>query len=79
MEQSDRYVLEGRERKVYKLNLLDMKYLEETDVILNIKLLRDESGGIALVQYHYVENMLSIFGYVKRNPSLTPYDPSVKY
>jgi hypothetical protein len=32
-----------------------MKDLEEADVILNIKLLREGNGGITPVQSHYVE------------------------
>ena len=54
----------------------DMKDLGEADVILNIKLLRDENGGITLLQSHYVEKVLSRFGYSKCTPSPTPYDPS---
>nr|AAP54026.1 retrotransposon protein, putative, Ty1-copia subclass [Oryza sativa Japonica Group] len=33
------------------------------DVILNIKLLRGDEGGITLVQSHYVDKVLSRFGY----------------
>jgi hypothetical protein len=40
-----------------------MKDLEETDVILNIKLLREGNGGITLIQSHYVEKVLSRFGF----------------
>src|SRR3954467_6614564 len=54
----------------------DMKDLGEADVILNIKLLRDENGGITLLQSHYVEKVLSRFGYSDCTPSPTPYDPS---
>jgi hypothetical protein len=54
----------------------DMKDLGEADVILNIKLLRDENGGITLLQSHYVEKVLSRFGYSECTPSPTPYDPS---
>ena len=55
----------------------DMKDLGEADVILNFKLLRDENGGITLLQSHYVEKVLSCFGYMDSKPSSTPYDPSV--
>jgi hypothetical protein len=55
----------------------DMKDLEEIDVILNIKLIKDESG-ITLEQSHYVENILSRFWYSNCKPSPTPYDPSLK-
>ena len=55
----------------------EMKNLGEADVILNIKLLREGIGGVTLVQSHYVENMLSRFGYSDCTPVSTPYDPSV--
>ena len=48
------------------------------DVILNIKLLRNSKGGITLLQSHYVEKILSHFGYSDCKPSTTPYDPSVQ-
>ena len=38
-----------------------MKDLGEADVILNIKLIKDENG-ITLSQSHYVEKILSRFG-----------------
>ena len=47
------------------------------DVILNIKLLKDDNGGITLLQSHYVEKILSRFGYSDCNSSPTPYDLSV--
>jgi hypothetical protein len=55
----------------------EMKDLGEADVILNIKLLREGNGGVTLVQYHYVEKMLSRFGYSDFTPISTPYDLSV--
>jgi hypothetical protein len=55
----------------------DMKDLKEADVILNVKLIKDESR-ITLKQSHYVENILSRFGYSDCKPSPIPYDPSVK-
>jgi hypothetical protein len=54
----------------------DMKDLGGEDVILNIKLIKDESG-ITLKQSHYVENILSHLGYSNYKPSPTPYDPSL--
>jgi hypothetical protein len=56
----------------------DMKDLGVENVILNIKLIKDESG-IKLKQSHYVENILSRFGYSDYKPSPTPYDPSLKF
>ena len=54
----------------------DMKDLGQTDVILNIKLIKGEKG-ITLLQSHYVEKVLSRFGYTDSKPSPTPYDPSL--
>lgn len=53
-----------------------MKDLGEADVIMKIKLIKNESG-ITLTQSHYVEKILSRFGYIDRKSSRTPYDPSV--
>ena len=55
----------------------DMKDLGEADVILNIKLHKDENG-ITLSQSHYVEKILSRFGFEDSKLSPTPYDPSLK-
>jgi hypothetical protein len=46
------------------------------DVILNIKLIKNESG-ITLSQSHYVEKILSRFGFIDVKSSPTPYDLSV--
>ncbi|KAJ1288873.1 hypothetical protein BS78_02G121400 [Paspalum vaginatum] len=51
----------------------DMKDLGEADVILNIKLIKSQDG-ITLMQSHYVEKVLSRFGYLDSKPSSTPYD-----
>jgi len=53
-----------------------MKDLRETDVIVNMKLIKDESG-ITLLQSHYLEKILSRFGFMDSKPSPTPFDPSV--
>ncbi|KAK1615396.1 hypothetical protein QYE76_020913 [Lolium multiflorum] len=65
------------EVKTFLSQCFEMKDLGEADVILNIKLLRDGNNGITLVQSHYVEKVLSRFGYADCKSSLTPYDPSV--
>nr|ABA98341.2 retrotransposon protein, putative, Ty1-copia subclass [Oryza sativa Japonica Group] len=54
----------------------EIKDLGEPDVILNIKLLRGDEGGITLVQSHYVDKVLSRFGYSDCKPAPTPYDPA---
>ena len=66
-----------KEVKDFLSRCFEMKDLGVADVILNIKLLRDENGGITLLQSHYVENVLSHFGYSDCMPSPTPYDASV--
>jgi hypothetical protein len=53
-----------------------MKDMGEADVILNIKLIKGENG-ITLTQSHYVEKVLSHFGYKDSKPSPSPYDPSL--
>ena len=58
-------------------NNFEMKDLREADVILNIKLLREGDGGVTLLQSHYVEKVLSRFGFSDCAPAPTPYDPSV--
>jgi hypothetical protein len=52
-----------------------MKDLGDADVILNIKLIKGENV-ITLTWFHYVEKVLSHFGYKESKPSPTPYDPS---
>ncbi|KAK1613382.1 hypothetical protein QYE76_037055 [Lolium multiflorum] len=64
------------EVKSFLSKCFDMKDLGEADAILNIKLIKDESG-ITLTQSHYVEKILSRFDYIDSKPSSTPYDPSV--
>ena len=53
--------------KSYLSENFDMKDLGEADVILNIKLKKGEHG-ISLLQSHYVEKVLSHFGYMDNNP-----------
>ena len=52
----------------------EMKDLGEADVILNIKLVKESNGGVTLTQSHYVEKVLSRFGYSDYKPVSTPYD-----
>jgi hypothetical protein len=54
-----------------------MKDLGEADVIINIKLIREGDGGVTFLRSHYVENVLSCFGFSDYNPAPTPYDPSM--
>jgi hypothetical protein len=67
-----------KEVKEFLSNNFEMKDLGEADVIINIKLLKEEENGrVTLVQSHYVENVLNCFGYNDCAPAPTPYDPSV--
>ena len=67
-----------KEVKNFLSNNFEMKDLGEADVILNIKLLREEgNGGVTLVPSHYVKKVLNHFGYDDCAPAPTPYDPSV--
>jgi hypothetical protein len=54
----------------------NMKNLGEADVILNIKLIKGENV-ISLTQSHFMEKVLSHFGYKDNKPSPTPFDPSL--
>jgi hypothetical protein len=66
------------EVKHFLSNNFEIKDLGEPDVILNIKILREEvNGGVTLVQSHYVEKVQNHFGYDDCAPAPTPYDPSV--
>src|SRR6185503_11050728 len=55
----------------------ETKDLGEADVILNIKLVKEINGGVILTQSHYVEKVLSRFGYSDYKPVSTPYDTSL--
>ncbi|WVZ95552.1 hypothetical protein U9M48_041300 [Paspalum notatum var. saurae] len=67
-----------KEVKDFLSNHFEMKELREADVILNIKLLREGNGGIILVQSHYIEKVLSRFGFSDFEPAPTPYDLLMK-
>ncbi|CAM8903498.1 unnamed protein product [Rhodiola kirilowii] len=54
-----------------------MKDMGEADVILGIRIKR-ENKGLALSQSHYVEKVLKKFNYLNCSPVSTPMDPSVK-
>ena len=66
-----------KEMKEFLSSNIEIKDLGEADVILNIKLLREGDGGVTLLQTHYVEKVLSRFGFSDCAPAPTPYDPSV--
>jgi len=55
----------------------NLKDLGEPDVIINIKLIEEGDGGVTLLQSHYVDKVLSRFGFSDCDPAPTPYDPSM--
>jgi hypothetical protein len=63
------------EVKTFLCQSFDMKDLGEANVILTIKLIKGENE-ITLTQSHYVEKVLSHFGYKDIKHSPTPYDLS---
>jgi hypothetical protein len=64
------------EVKTFLCPSFNLKDMREADVILNIKPIKGENV-ITLTQSHYVEKILSHFGYKESKPSPTPYDPSL--
>ena len=44
-------------------NNFEIKDLGEADVIFNVKLLKEGNGGITLSPSHYMEKVLSRFGF----------------
>jgi hypothetical protein len=64
------------EVKNFLYQSFNMKHLGEANVILNIKLIKGENE-ITLLQSHYVEKVLSHFGYKDSKPSPTPCDLSL--
>jgi hypothetical protein len=66
-----------KEVKDFLSQKFEMKDLGEADVILNIKLIKGGHSGVTLSQTHYVEKMLSRFGYSNSKPAPTPYDASL--
>jgi hypothetical protein len=66
-----------KEVKDFLSQKFDMKDFGEADVILNIKLIKGENGGVTLSRTHYVEKMLSRFGYSNSKPASTPYNTSM--
>ena len=63
--------------KSFLSRCFDMKDLGPADVIMNIKLTKNENG-ITLSQAHYTEKVLSRFGFADCKIASTPYDASVK-
>jgi len=54
-----------------------MKDMGEADVILDIKIIRD-NDGISLSQSYYIEKVLGRFNYKDCSPMAIPFDPTYK-
>jgi polyhydroxyalkanoate synthesis regulator protein len=66
-----------KEVKDFLSQNFEMKDLGEAVVIHNIKLINGENDGVTLSQTHYVEKILSWFGYNNHKVVPTPYDVSL--
>lgn len=51
----------------------DMKDMGRADVILGIRILKNEKNYI-LTQSHYLEKVLKKFGHFESKPAVTPFD-----
>jgi hypothetical protein len=66
-----------KEVKDFLSQKFEIKDLGEANVILNIKRIKGENGGVTLSHTHYVKKMLSRFGYNNSKTAPTPYDASL--
>ena len=64
-----------KDTKLFLSSHFEMKDLGETDIILGVKIRKDENG-LSLCQSHYVENLLKKFDSFEVSPVKTPYDTS---
>jgi hypothetical protein len=64
------------ETKAFLSNMFEMKDMGEADLILGIKIIRD-NNKIILSQEHYVDKIVSKFAYDKSNEITTPFDSNV--
>jgi len=60
-----------------KCSKFSMKDMGEADVILSIKIIRN-NDGMRLSQSHYIEKVLGRFNYKDCSPMATPFDPTYK-
>ncbi|XP_077215490.1 uncharacterized protein LOC143850059 [Tasmannia lanceolata] len=63
--------------KSYLSQNFDMKDMGEADVILGIRIIRQDNGLI-LTQSHYIEKVLKKFNHFECSPISTPFDPNIK-
>ncbi|KAI3735576.1 hypothetical protein L6452_15082 [Arctium lappa] len=63
--------------KEFLSSSFSMKYIEESEVILGIRI-KPENKGIAITQSHYIEKVLKKLNFFDCSLVSTPYDPSLK-
>ena len=63
--------------KLFLSGSFDMKDMGVADVILGIRIIRN-NDGISLSQTHYIEKVLKKFNHFDCAPVSTPFDPSIK-
>ena len=71
------YLEEVEKTKCFLSSKFSMKDMGEADVILGIKIIRN-NDGISLSQSHYIEKVLGRFNYKDCSPMATPFDPTYK-
>ncbi|GKB98097.1 zinc finger, CCHC-type containing protein [Tanacetum coccineum] len=70
--------MEGiNETKKFLSSCFQMKYMNEVDTILGIKVKR-HSGGYALKQCHYIDKIINKFQHLKTEEENTLYESSCK-
>ncbi|GKD61436.1 zinc finger, CCHC-type containing protein [Tanacetum coccineum] len=77
MKQSEGFVMPVDETKKFLSSRFSMKDMGEADVILGIKIKR-ENKGIVITQSHYIEKILKKFNREDCSPMSTPMDPVEK-
>ena len=59
-----------KEVKEFLSQSFEMTDLGKGDVILNINLVKESNGGVILTQSHYVDKVLSHFGYLSQHHTM---------
>ncbi|GJV08872.1 zinc finger, CCHC-type containing protein [Tanacetum coccineum] len=77
MKLTEGFVMPGNEHDYKLSSKFSMKYMGEADVILGIKIKR-ENKGIVITQSHYIEKILKKFNREDCSPVNTPMDPVEK-
>jgi len=68
---------EVEKTKCFLSSKFSMKDMGEADIIMRIKVIRD-NDGIRLPQFYYIEKVFGRFNYKDCSPVPTPFDPTYK-